>query len=1017
MVRAIALCLFFMLAVCRTLAASAEPVRPLDLDAFGAPVFTNFSSRDGLPEAVTVDVRTDRDGFVWAATPVGVYRYDGHRWVPCSDPSMTHPVDSLWVDSGGVLWAAFRNHGLAHFDGHGWIVEDLSTGLPSQQVRRFSETVDAAGQATLWAATWDRGLMLRTERGWIADPGNASLPPGPILSLAQTQAIGGSVRQWAGTGTEGLWYRELGTRDWTRYSIGGVDTTQVEFLRAVGNGPDEALWISVFGEGLVRLDAGGIRRWTADDGSLPTNDLYDIVATGSADGSNDIWISSRSGLVRIHRDQVQVFDRRHGLPSNAIRALNAWHSPGDETVVWLATEVDISRTVLGTSPWTTASLLGSTSTGVFTTLVEPDGRGGERLWVGGSKDGLAIYEAGEWRRYGAVDGSLPNESVGMIRRTEGPDGAVHRWLGLWGGHLLRIEPGPRFEPITSPWPETNGEAVLDVLERVVDGQPELWVGTRQSGVWRLRQNRWQHFEADGIAGQWRIVRLIATRDAEGRDWIWASTNQGLARYDGERWTLLGRSVGLPDINLLGLTLLDDAQGHPVLWAGSVSAGIIRIDIRDPRQPRVRANDLPAAPDAISYGVQRDSAGRLYNCTNNGVQQLLPKPGGFSSRVFTRSDGMLHDECNTSAQFVDAHDRFWTGTLGGLTVYDPQREPRGSVAKPLRLTGVRVDRDWVAMDAVSMPADAQALQVEFALLSWHRENESRFRSQLIGFEDEPGPWTAQRVRSFTNLPPGDYRLRIEAQDYAGTPSTPIELAISVAPSWWERWSARVAGIAALLGLGYALSLLRTRRLRQRQALLEARVAERTAELHAANAQLVELSYLDALTGLANRRRLIDFLDAAIAPHQSHDRPMALILLDVDHFKAYNDRWGHVAGDAALRSVADVLRSGVVHGQLAARYGGEEFAVLVPGARLREAAEHAERLRVAVASAAPLDGSVAAATRITVSAGIAVATLRQPDDVDTLLRAADAALYRAKKDGRDRVHSGETAEPAHPAPLDL
>lgn len=129
---------------------SSAPMHTLDLLDVGAPSFTNFSPRDGLPNTVITAIQTDREGFVWAASPAGVFRYDGHHWMASSDPAMAHDADSLYLDSHGTLWAAFRNHGLAHYDGAHWYVENNSTGLPSVQIRRFAETVDEKGHSTLW---------------------------------------------------------------------------------------------------------------------------------------------------------------------------------------------------------------------------------------------------------------------------------------------------------------------------------------------------------------------------------------------------------------------------------------------------------------------------------------------------------------------------------------------------------------------------------------------------------------------------------------------------------------------------------------------------------------------------------------------------------------------------------------------------------------------------------------------------------------------------------------------------
>ncbi|MEP7096745.1 MAG: diguanylate cyclase [Dokdonella sp.] len=1010
---------FILLVLCitgRAIASTpATPARALDLLDVGAPPFTNFSPRDGLPDTVIVAVVTDRDGFVWAASPAGVFRYDGRRWTASGDPLMTHGVDSLWLDSRGTLWAAFRTHGLAHYDGAHWHAEDSSTGLPSQQIRRFAETLDSQGNQTLWAITWDKGLMALRDGRWQVDPDNPSLPPGPLLSIAQTLRLDGHRRQWAGSGSNGLWYRDEGTPGWQQWHASGIDSAQIEYLLATTRNGREELWISVFGVGLFRLSDAGFHQWSKGNGELPTNEIYDIAVTPLPDGDHSIWVSSRSGLLRVHDDRVQVFDRSNGLSSDAVRGLNAWRSPSGSDVIWLATEAGVSRTVLGASAWSTASLMGARSIGVSGVLVEPDDSGGERLWVGASDDGVGLFEHGRWQRFSAANGALPAPSVSMIVATTGADGARTRWIGLRGGDLLRVVMRsaelPAFERQDTPWQNASGEAVLDTLVRSVDGHEEQWFATRQSGVYLRRDGHWTAFQTDRVRGQWRVVKLQEQIDANGRSWLWASTNGGLARFDGEQWQLFGHETGLPDANLIGLSLIADSRQHPILWIGTSSAGITRVDVSDPHHPVVLPDTLPAAPDPTAYDALRDFTGRIYICTNSGVQQLTPSDAGYRSKVFTRRDGMVHDECNTNAQFIDAHDRYWTGTLGGLTVYDPHRETHDTQPKPLRIVDVLVDGKSIRTTPVNqthrpglhLDADAKTIEIEFALLSWYREDESRFRTQLVGFDDVPGKWTAQSSRTFNALPPGDYELHVEARDYAGNVSVPIQLTLTVPAHWWQRAWAQAAAVLALVLLGYAGMQWRMHALQGKRRELEHRVTLRTAELDKANARLLELSYRDELTGLANRRRLLERLgqlggvtnaDATTAQH-------ALILIDVDHFKACNDRYGHPAGDEVLRKVANAMLRSVPDKALVARYGGEEFACLLPGADSAQAVTLAERMRAAVAACEVQVPGEAAIMKVTISAGVASATLDSTDDTHHLLRDADMALYEAKREGRNCV----------------
>lgn len=982
--------------------AAAAP-QALDLLHLAAPGFTAFSTRDGLPDTVVVDMATDRDGFVWAATPLGPYRYDGRRWVPPADPALRSAVDDLLVDRAGTLWAAFRDAGIARLQDGQWRRYGQADGLVSPRVRRLAEIREPDGTLRLWAATWEAGVFQLHGARWSPDPHASDLPRDAVLSIAQTRSLGGPSRVWLGMGNEGLWYRDAGSGGWRRWAAPGFVAGQVEYLLASRLGGDEALWISGFGTGLWRLRRDGLTHWSRASGALSSNELYGIAQTTTAQGDHTTWVASRAGLVRIHDDQAQTFDRRHGLASDVVRGLDAWEAPGGGQVLWLATEDGVARTVPGADPWFTASLLGSRSIGVFAVMVEPDGRGGERLWVGASEEGLGLYEGGRWRVFTPANSALPDAGISMLRATTDGHGARTRWVGLWSGDLLRMRDaaaGPAFDLQRTPWRKGVGQAVLDTLERRHAGRDERWVATRRDGAYRWRDGAWASMRPPGVRGEWRVGNFQAQRDSQGRDWLWAGTSRGLARFDGRDWTLLGRDAGLPTDELLGIRLYPDADGRPVLWVGSIGAGIVRVDVGDPLRPRVLRNDLPPPPDRTVYSILRDASGRMYACTNNGVQLLQPAGDGWRSTVFTRQQGMVHDECNTNAQLIDAHDRFWTGTLGGLTVYDPRRATRDTQPKPLRLVGMRIDGRPVAGPAMDVPAGAKEIEFDFALLSWQHEDASRFRTWLIGYDDAPGAWSAQDNRVFNALPPGTYALRIEARDHAGNLAVPLEIPVTIRAHWWQHAWARWLGVGVLLLAGYALALLRARRQRARGRELERRVAERTADLHSDNARLTDLSYRDALTGLANRRRLLETLLARCrAPDGG--RTASLVLVDVDRFKAFNDRHGHPAGDEALRSVADTLSACMPDGTLVTRFGGEEFACLPGDLDLPGAVQAAERCRGSVETLEiPVPGT-AQRQRVTISLGVASARLAHADDVDALIREADAALYQAKREGRNRV----------------
>jgi diguanylate cyclase (GGDEF)-like protein len=189
--------------------------------------------------------------------------------------------------------------------------------------------------------------------------------------------------------------------------------------------------------------------------------------------------------------------------------------------------------------------------------------------------------------------------------------------------------------------------------------------------------------------------------------------------------------------------------------------------------------------------------------------------------------------------------------------------------------------------------------------------------------------------------------------------------------------------------------RTERFLAANRRLEARIAERTRELEDVNRKLAELVTEDALTGVSNRRALENGLRREWYRCLDQRRPLSVLMIDVDNFKAYNDAHGHLEGDVQLRGIAQRLnQQHDPQRELLARYGGEEFALLLPGVHQAEALRRAEEIRAAIA------GSDAG---MTVSIGVAGFVPEVQADPDTLLRRADAALYAAKRGGRNRVEA--------------
>jgi diguanylate cyclase (GGDEF)-like protein len=186
-------------------------------------------------------------------------------------------------------------------------------------------------------------------------------------------------------------------------------------------------------------------------------------------------------------------------------------------------------------------------------------------------------------------------------------------------------------------------------------------------------------------------------------------------------------------------------------------------------------------------------------------------------------------------------------------------------------------------------------------------------------------------------------------------------------------------------------------------------EANQTLRQRNQELQELSVTDSLTGLFNRKHMWETLARELETYKRHRRPLSVLMIDIDHFKRYNDTQGHLAGDEALRRLGEILRSSLRVSDYAARYGGEEFLVVLPDTDSAMGAQVAERLRELVAG--EKFGGGPGSPKITISIGVA-STSEHEEEPETLVRNADTALYRAKKAGRNRafVFEGGSGPPS-------
>jgi diguanylate cyclase (GGDEF)-like protein len=520
---------------------------------------------------------------------------------------------------------------------------------------------------------------------------------------------------------------------------------------------------------------------------------------------------------------------------------------------------------------------------------------------------------------------------------------------------------------------------------------------------------------DGVTG------FHSARD--GSLWI-ATGGSGLRRIKDGAATVYGDRTGVPSGYVYSIH--EDEDGS--LWFPTGGGGLCRF-----REGRFRClGQAEGVPDDL-FQVVDDGRGRFWLSSHRGVyavsrEELLAVADGRAPRVtprlYGRADGLRSPECvdGTPGAVRGRDGRLWFGTMRGLARIDPAGLRPPPPPPPVILERLVLEQKPLRPeDTGRLGPGVHNLEFHYTAPSFTAPDAVAFRYKLEGLETT---WTeagARRAAFYTDLRPGSYRFLVTARLAGGEwNGLPAALTVEVAPRFTETVSFYLllggaialggaslqrlwhrARISQMKGRERELASLvdrRTNELRQAKEALE----EHARELEVLNAQLERQSRQDGLTGVRNRAGFDASLEEEWRRAIRDQAPLSLVILDIDYFKQFNDRYGHPAGDECLKRVASFLGQAVQRpADIVARYGGEEFAVVLPGTHADGAAGLAERLRAGVESlgvpneGAPGDGG------LTISLGVATMVPAPEGRVGELLSTADAALYQAKKEGRNRV----------------
>lgn len=846
----------------------------------------NWTTRDGLPQDhVRAIVRT-RDGFLWIATDAGLARFDGFgfKTYGLRDGLGAVAVLSLLEARDGTLWVGTVGGGLSALrDGKVVKTYGSADGLPSETI----DTIAEDDEGCIWVSE-GKGARLKDGRFEPLPPLPVAKPPTPgALFTASDRSL------WAGYGNEGAWC-------WS----------QGKWSQGLPKGPPQAAKFCEDGKGRLWVADSVNRLWCREDGKWTmfpaAKGLSGYISSiaGGADGT--VWVTFYRSGFRAFRDGDYLTPITRGTPFGDLAEVVRTTPDGQ---LWLGSstqglfaltpsrlKVQLVESSQGNQGANFIGALGSLSPGVL--LVGTQGRGfylmarsgcgpveaendpnrnsfvnsilhrrnGE-IWGGGGAATLGYHEG----RMVSLPATLKAPG-GVWDMCEGPDGTV--WAGTSNGGLYQITDIARPENFRNKAYPVKGLAVQS------DGTP--WVGTRGYGLFSKTAGIWQrHGKEQGLQSE--VIRFLY---AGPDDTLWVGTaGGGLSVKRGGKFTTITTAEGLPDDTIS--QIMEDAEGR--LWLGT-NRGLAILSKKE-----------------VEHLKQGDT-GHVY------------------PRVIDRFDGLLSEEFTIVPPIPMGTGHVAFATTQGVAMLRPEDFHVDESTPPVLLEELLLDgREAVLkVGATEVPPGVMRIEFRYTGLHFAAPDRLRFRTRLLGLEENWGTAGVDRNAVYRNLAPGEYQFEVSASTGNGLwSSVPAVVKLVVRPHFWQTTWFRVLAVALVLGAVIAAVRQRERRKAarrilelERQRAVENERARIARDLHDdVGASLTQVALLSQLarSSLAKRperagKHVQEIFDTAKEVTRSLDEIVWAVNPANDTFEsfalflgAFVQNYSHTAG---LRSRFDV-----------------------------------------------------------------------------------------------------------------
>ncbi len=988
---------------------------------FGIPLtaenhyFISDYYKTGLSNTSISGITQDSSGFLWFSTKNGLDRFNGTTFKiyendPFNENSLSNNlIQTMYMDKDDILWLGTYS-GLDRFD------------TKTETFKIYKNTYDDA-------TTLSNNLIIA-----ICKDSHNNL--------------------WVGT-MNGLNVFDSKTGTFKRFFHSETDPNSLadNTIRALFKDSDGNLWIGT--------DKGGLDRYNyktksfihhthnpKNKNSLPANQVMDI----DEDTAGNLWIATWDYGLSKFNSKTGIF-KNYKIPEARAYCINAKQTGIVRIGSWGGGlwELNTTKQKLSVYKHNSSREDSLSNNIVYSLFIDNAGS----VWVGTNGGGInrLSEKPKEYKIYKNDPDNSDSLSAGKIDSIM-EDHLGKIWIGLYNGGLNVLDPKTnhithykhdpsdtsslsndiinyiyedsrhtiwvltnnglnKFNPQTNSFThyfndKNNPDSIASNIVFYMLEEPKtgnLWIATYTKGLeyFDLKTHTFKHFNASPTNKNTLSDPVVSCIQYDTDGNLWVGTNHGLNRMDKHKRCIhyfhdVTDKNSIPSDAIKSFLL--DSQGQ--LWMAFSTGGFACYNKK--LNNFVTYNKNNGLPSNTVLSILEDKHGDLWIITDKGLAILDYK--SKSIRIPSLQEE-LTDGKYSSGHLKTSSGEFYLGGTQALYVFNPDNIEMDYQITPIKITDFRIFNKEKKLDKViylkkqiKIPYTENNFGFSFSALNYRNPGKDFYGYKLEGFDKNWIFCGSRQTAEYTNIPGGNYVFKVICRNNAGiwnTQGTSIVIKVS-SPPWLQPW----AVILYILGIIFIIVIIIIFITRHN---LIKKVAELTSlkkELENANSRLKSLSQNDSLTGIANRRRLNEINEIVHFNASKNKKSIAAIMLDIDHFKIYNDTYGHLAGDKCLCQIAQAITQSLHRNvDFAARYGGEEFFILLPETPLEGAQKVACRIQNNVNKLSIPNINSPVKPFVTVSIGIAVIIPETGTETTELIEMADKALYRAKETGRNKI----------------